>query len=925
MKKAMKSKTDRENFSQFVRETRVHSYSAVAYNVLSKYKKVFPEIGIGDIDSAIGKCDVKSLVEELNKVDKYLELHIVEVTDPVTHEKVKRLINIDDVKKAFREASLDFINETDAYKPGMKNIGSVRINETLLSLMTAASTKENWKKRNSKNLEKFAKDIAPIHLNSFDRESKQQVALLLDEKKERNLFDDTQGFYNPDTREYKFVDGDRLHPLAEVYFYANMLLSGELNGVTLGEIWAHPNKNKTDAEVIGKDAIGNDIVEYGHYLEFSEASRLVNQVKRSVINGSTNHPFAQGIKDEKGRYCGVTDLIRIAAIMDNEGDVFTPLGVDDTVDSEDGSGKCTALQARLENNSLVDAAAGENKKTILHDIDPLTGTPVLLKWAVYALSNMVRRNGIGSNANVESLVRRSYGIPLSLDQIRSLQLDEIYKNYLKKNKPIFIKDQLTLQYKELERIEKVSDFEYRRIYTNAEPEVINIATASQMIVNNQPQVTLYGIDQLFGGAFTYKKTGNYYEGTEASVDLLAETAIEYDLRDKQIAYLVNKSAMKVGHRNINDSKAWTEDIPLDTFTIHTRFGGLMMDADHDLDHAEVTEMSQMISALIEDGHYPEKVEAIYKAIGEIALNNDRVKKYIEAVNNEDGDKLREIVGKSLISTFESGNKDTIGLANAFVRKASRELSENTNIDTRIISIPFSDGTIFGAVMADVTSALSKAGIRRKHPGLASVLNPSHDMVMYYNIGGKNMLWDQANEECKTAFEQRGFTIKDGILMINGYKIKAIDINNNPVSFTSWQELARKAVKFIDPINNTVIDGLKNPFWGLILPQDVDFEDTLIIKHPDGNIEEVYVNNRIIYDRIRNLGVYEGCTIYRQVAAARNLRGTDTKFTVKEVTTGRIIGTYSYYNIDSVRVASYLSEMNVDPNTIASQIKAIQEK
>ena len=236
-----------------------------------------------------------------------------------------------------------------------------------------------------------------------------------------------------------------------------------------------------------------------------------------------------------------------------------------------------------------------------------------------------------------------------------------------------------------------------------------------------------------------------------------------------------------------------------------------MDADHDLDHAEVTEMSQMISALIEDGHYPKKVEAIYKAIGEIALNNDRVKKYVEAVNNEDQDKLREIVGKSLISTFESGNKDTIGLANAFVRKASRELAENTNIDTRIISIPFSDGTIFGAVMADVTSALSKAGIRRKHPGLASVLNPSHDMVMYYNIGGKNMLWDQANEECKTIFEQSGFTLEGGILKYNGSEIKAIDINNNPISFTSWQELARKAAKFINLIDNTIIKDLENPF------------------------------------------------------------------------------------------------------------------
>lgn len=909
LKKAMKSKEDRENLSQFVRETRVRRYSAVAYNILGKYKKVFPEIGIGNIDSAIGKYDLKFLVEELNKVDKYL---------------LNSKFSIDDVKKIFRKKGLDFINETDAYEPAMKGIGSVRINETMLSLMTATSTEENWKKRNSKNLRKFAEIIAPIHLNSFDRESKQQVALLLDEKKERNLFDDTQDFYNPDTREYKFVDGDRLHPLAEVYFYANMLLSGELNGVTLGEIWAHPNKNKTDAEIIGKDINGNDIVEYGHYLEFSEASRLVNQVKRSVINGSTIHPFAQGIKDNNGNYCGVTDQIEIAVINDNKGLVFTPLGVDDTVDSQDGSGWYTALQAVLENNSLVDAAAGENKKTILHDIDPLTGTPVLLKWAVYSLSNMVRRNGFGSNANVESLVRRAYSKSLSLDQIKSLQLDEIYKNYLKKNKPIFIKDQLTLQYKELERIEKVSDYEYRRIYTNAEPEIINIATASQKIINNQPQVTLYGIDQLFGGAFTYKKVDNHYEGTEASVDLLAATAIKYDLRDKQIAYLVNKSAMKVGHRNINDKKAWTEDIPLDTFKIHTRFGGLMMDADHDLDHAEVTEMSQMISALIEDGHYPEKVEAIYKSIGEIALNNDRVKKYVEAVNNNDRDKLREIVGKSLISTFESGNKDTIGLANAFVRKASRELAENTNIDTRTISIPFSDGTIFGAVMADVTSALSKAGIRRKHPGLASVLNPSHDMAMYYNIGGKNMLWDQANEECKTIFEQRGFTIEDGILTYNGSKIKAIDINNNPISFTSWQELARKAVKFINQIDNTVIDDLKNPFWDLISSKNVDFEDTLIIKHPDGNTEEVYVNNRIIYDRIRNLGAYDECDIYRHNAAARNLRGTDTMFTVKKVSTGEIVGTYSYYNIDSVRAAGYINELKIDPSKISSLINSFVE-
>ncbi|MDD7753376.1 MAG: hypothetical protein PUJ51_02560 [Clostridiales bacterium] len=105
---------------------------------------------------------------------------------------------------------------------------------------------------------------------------------------------------------------------------------------------------------------------------------------------------------------------------------------------------------------------------------------------------------------------------------------------------------------------------------------------------------------------------------------------------------------------------------------------------------------------------------------------------------------------------------------------------------------------------------------------------------------------------------------------------------------------------------------------------MDFEDTLIIKHPDGNIEEVYVNNRIIYDRIRNLGAYDECDIYRHNAAARNLRGTDTIFTVKKVSTGEIVGTYSYYNIDSVRAAGYINELKIDPSKISSLINSFVE-
>ena len=62
---------------------------------------------------------------------------------------------------------------------------------------------------------------------------------------------------------------------------ADTLLSNEYNAITIGEVYAHPNKNKK---------LSNDNVETGEvgtYEEFSEASRLIAQIKRSVAFGAT--------------------------------------------------------------------------------------------------------------------------------------------------------------------------------------------------------------------------------------------------------------------------------------------------------------------------------------------------------------------------------------------------------------------------------------------------------------------------------------------------------------------------------------------------------------------------------------------------------------------------------------------------------------
>lgn len=49
------------------------------------------------------------------------------------------------------------------------------------------------------------------------------------------------------------------------------------------------------------------------------------------------------------------------------------------LDTMDGSGFASPIQSREENNSLLDARVGKNKKTIMHSIDSRYGRPTLLK------------------------------------------------------------------------------------------------------------------------------------------------------------------------------------------------------------------------------------------------------------------------------------------------------------------------------------------------------------------------------------------------------------------------------------------------------------------------------------------------------------------------------------------------------------------
>jgi hypothetical protein len=201
--------------------------------------------------------------------------------------------------------------------------------------------------------------------------------------------------------------------------------------------------------------------------------------------------------------------------------------------------------------------------------------------------------------------------------------------------------------------------------------------------------------------------------------------------------------MKVGVANINTSNKWYSG-SLDTFKMSLAFGGVQMDPDHELDLAQVTEMSQMISALIQNGYMTDVVNEIYSDIGKVALEG--ISDIKEGLMSGDKDRVYRIIGKALMDSLNSESSDTMGLAKSFITKAT-EYFNKEKIDYKI---PFSSGNINSKFIATVISMINKKGIRRKYSGIAAVLVPSHNMIEYYRLGNKTYMYTELSDILKAS-------------------------------------------------------------------------------------------------------------------------------------------------------------------------------
>ena len=595
----------------------------------------------------------------------------------------------------------------------------VVFNPIIKGLLKLTSSKEDFNKYYKQGLEKFASKLFPAWRYIGNEQSviehfinENSIWLKTIDSKE-SPYD--QKIASDTTISVKLTDGDKINPLVVAYFLAHNLLGESYNRYLFGNYYGH-------------DIKANAINENGEYINLDEliSSAWVSQTKRLAVVGATFIPYALGKK------YGVADKINIAVVEDETAIVYNTNGEADEIDAKDGSGDVSPLFSRQANTSLQHASAGSNKKTIWHFYDHKHKTAGMLKWAEYEISNERMRDSWNSPTKEFIKFKKMHSLPFTSEQKMALAdyvddnrndgIKSIYRNFEK----LVYMNFNTGEYFKIKSIEL--------FYDSLEDTLTGYVTHDDNTNSIPIQINnIFDLFQLMGGPWCYEwdKSAEKYIGSERNLDILNAIVCEKGLKSNFIAYLSNKSGMKTGIKNLNPVSVLSNDDDLMYFTEKVKYGGLQMNADHTLEESESTEPTQMIAHVGQDGTSHELVRNVYSLLANDI--NLELSEYIEAVDNKDRDKLVELVGKEIVKSFNSGDKDTISLAQTFIARASR---------TGDYNLPFNSDSINGLFTTALFSMFSKKTARRKYAGVGAVLNPSYNSKMYYRYNGKNYKFEE---------------------------------------------------------------------------------------------------------------------------------------------------------------------------------------
>lgn len=680
----------------------------------------------------------------------------------------------------------------------------------------------------------------------------------------------TQADFENDTFKHRTDLSVQLNPMLEGYFYANSLFGNQFNDILFGGTEGYIPKftGAIDFENPDMSILGQMM-----------ASRLANEFKRTTYGGAIKRKFAQGLQ------FGVDPKIRFAIVEDDEPKISTLRGDTKEQVAQDGSGWVLPALARMIQKSLVDSPVGDVRKTIAGWNDPRTGTQVHFKWAETTITAYMRQKSQG-DGSAEVIYRKGMSAVNIGDRFKSINdfskyynpqenatVYNIAGNDITRTKPIYRYDIDEGYYEKIEAIRNTINglqIAWSRVDKSGAP-IYEDGKPVRRISDPVQINTLYDLDQALGGAFVFELDENGdMVASEGVHDIIYNIICTNDLKDAFVGYVVNHSAAKAGAINVNDYSTLNDDDVSLNYHYLSSFGiGVQMDADHEMEFASVTEMSQMISLLTQSGNNVSTVNKAYTDIGSVAA--EAMRDILAVVNTNDTDVYR-IIGKALIDTFSSGNREELGLAQAFIRNAQNAILKEKGLDN--IILPYSAESVRGSFVSAVMSMINKKGIKRKYSGFGGVQVPADKTMQHYvyrfieNDVAKELPCDYLGlrDRIRQTLKQNGWT---------------------------WTQVSTQQY----------INGIWNPFIIKIDPKSIQFEDTVVYRQK-GSIEEgVVLKIQTAEDRdlVRNLLDNTQYDVFVWTTKPRELAQSDILFETD-------YGILSEYDLDPIRASFYLNEI-----------------
>lgn len=869
---------------------------------------------------------------------------VVEKPLNVLVDEINKLIStktVNDLANDFRLAKVDFFSENDVNKT---DVGTT-INPALVNAYNTYSNPETTRQYFERVKIESAIDMMeggfrinrfldPSLKHYFDKLGSGKGNWINSNSGEMQLFKirDYEG------NEVKYVSGMtpedimaigtlELNPMINSYFMANALLCEQIRTVQMGSDYSIAGYGNTEIENI--------------------TSRFIAQSKRAMGQGSTI------LKFDTTRKFGVGKTARKASIKDLRRRVHNPQGDSKNELINDGCGYMSPEQFILETWSVPGNTKpkGDVVKSIMQFVNS-EGSLEQIKWAADVISNLRMRGAEGGDLHLKEMYKLTHSDQINVNfNIQDFYGDSVYTingRPITCTEPIYYKDNENGTYWRIDSVENTGPNQITRHISmvNETGKALGPKTSEKIIVNS-----IYDLFELFGGEWCMNMNHrfNSLEYTEMNHEILANIICVNDLKDKFIGYVVNDSAYKVGVNNSNPETTFEKHEYriarirkelVDAYIIHpehmpsyfnddynTVYGlseetilelakslaldihevwdsifdlthtGWQLDAGHEVKDGHVTEMSQLVSLLIEKGYCTDIVADIYNNISKVTEAG--LEKFKEK------DRLKEIISEILVDSLNSKSNNIVSITDDFIKGLQTKVKD----EGLALKLPFSSPSIRNKFATAICASINRAALRRRYAGLGTVQTASVGQMCTMNVGGFDFTYEETCDLYRKSLHDSGLKINDMFVDIN---------SKNPREEVTAEYVSKMLnVKAkIKPYNGNEIE---IPVMEEISSSSINFQDTIVIPVTDASgitsYKIVKINDISTRDRYKHV---QNLRVFRWNTKSRDLIQQLSYYTTDQGTT------YDIYDFDEARLVFYLATPDVWTKWSASEQAFIKD-